>query len=288
MTEVADGATCVVCARRSGYDPAFAGLERCLGCGFVTFRDLAGFDPGSLYDEEYFAGKEYPDYLGQQDALRRSMRRHLRQMARYRPLGGRLLEVGCAYGLFLDEARAHFTRVVGMDISEPAVTYAREQLDLDARIGDFAAADLRGERFDAVCMWDTIEHVLAPHAFVEHARDALDDGGMLYLTTGDLGSRNARWRRERWRQIHPPTHVNYFSRATMRLLLERLGFEVIGFETAAYFHTLYNVLASIRLRRRSTAGLAGRVLAGIGERRARTVGFWLNLGDIMFVAARKA
>ena len=41
------------------------------------------------------------------------MRRHLEQMSRYMPLDGSLLEVGCAYGLFLDEAALHFIQTAG-------------------------------------------------------------------------------------------------------------------------------------------------------------------------------
>ena len=46
------------------------------------------------------------------------------------------------------------------------------------------------------------------------------------MTTGDIGSLMARWRGARWRQIHPPTHLHYFSKLTLAQLLERHGFTV--------------------------------------------------------------
>jgi SAM-dependent methyltransferase len=278
---------CAACGGPAAHVRIHSGLDRCIGCGFVVYREVAAAELNQLYDESYFAGEEYADYLGEQDALRRSMRRHLAQMRRYRPLGGSLLEVGCAYGLFLDEARSHFRAVAGVDISAGAVRYASERLGLDAREGDFLAMDFAVDGFDVVCMWDTIEHLPSPDRFVARAAELLRSGGHLYLTTGDIGSLNARLRGSRWRQIHPPTHLNYFSRATITRLLERLGFEVLGIETASYYHTLYNVLAALRLRGGSGGRAAAIGLSVLGERVTRRTGLWINLGDTMFVAARR-
>jgi hypothetical protein len=278
--------TCAVCGTFSPVRPVLGNLEQCTGCGFVRYEATEA-ELAELYDESYFAGQEYADYLGQEDALRRSMRLHLLQMSRFQPLRGTLLEIGCAYGLFLDEARAHFDPVVGVDICEAPLRYARETLGLDVRQGDFPTLDLGVTRFDTICMWDTIEHLVAPDAFLRRAGELSSPGGMLFLTTGDIGSLNARLRGEDWRQIHPPSHLNYFSRPTLSTLLARSGFEVVGIETAAYYHTVYNVLASIRLRRRLGSRAASAALSLLGHELPRRVGFWINLGDIMFVAARR-
>ncbi|MFN2399757.1 MAG: class I SAM-dependent methyltransferase [Gemmatimonadaceae bacterium] len=281
------GAFCVACATGAPFVKTLGRLERCTACGFIAFRDVGQLDVQEIYNEEYFSGAEYPDYLGQESALRRSMRRHLSQMSRFQSLRGSLLEVGCAYGFFLDEARAHFDLVEGVDIAGAPIEHARETLGLAARVGDFSTLDFPRAPFDVVCMWDTIEHLERPDAFVERAFDVLVPKGMLFLTTGDIGSRNARLRGKRWRQIHPPSHLNYFSRHTMSRMLSRFGFVVTGFETAAYYHSLFNILASIRMRGRIGGRLASASLGVIGELRARQVGLWLDLGDTMFIAAQK-
>jgi 2-polyprenyl-3-methyl-5-hydroxy-6-metoxy-1,4-benzoquinol methylase len=195
--------------------------------------------------------------------------------------------VGCAYGLFLDEARARFDRVTGIDVTDVPLEHARNVLRLDARRGDFLTAELGPEPFDVVCMWDTIEHLPGPDRFVARAFALLRPGGSLFLTTGDIGALNARLRGPNWRQIHPPSHLNYFSRATMTRMLERVGFEVRPIETASYYHSVYNILASIRMRRGAGARAASALLGLLGERLARRLGLWINLGDTMFVAARR-
>ena len=260
-------------------------LRKCVSCGFVSFA-AEGVNFAELYDDRYFAGGEYADYRGQEPAIRKSMRRHLDQMSLYTS-GGDLLEVGCAYGFFLDEARRRFRTVKGIDIAEGAVAYARETLGVDASVADFPALPAVAQ-YDVVCMWDTLEHVPGPDVFVAKAREVLRPGGHLFITTGDIGSLNARWRGATWRQIHPPTHVNYFSRATLTRMLERLGFRVAGVETASYYHTLHDVAAILALR----GGTMGRVGAAIdrvlGPRLTDRVGFWVDLRDIFFVAATPA
>src|SRR3954464_3521983 len=109
---------CKVCLNTQGYTRIYSNLDKCATCGFVTYRDFNQDELSNIYDDEYFSGSEYPDYLGQQSALRRSMQYHLAQMKRYMPLAGSLLEVGSAYGLFLDEARPFFNSVRGVDICQ--------------------------------------------------------------------------------------------------------------------------------------------------------------------------
>ena len=278
---------CDVCGTERAVVPALEHLVRCLECGFVYYPTDKEIDFRAMYGPEYFAGFEYVDYLGQEGALRRSMRRHLRQMARYRPLGGAMLEVGCAYGFFLDEARRVFDKVAGIDVAEAPVEYARDTLCLDARTGDFPSMSLDAGSFDVICFWDTIEHVARPDRFVAKAYDVLRDAGHLFLTTGDIGSRVARWQGKSWRQIHPPTHLSYFSRRTISMLLARSGYEVVGIETAPYFHTLFNVLATVRLRGGTPGQIAERLLHVLPTPVVQRLGGWVDLRDIMFVAARK-
>lgn len=277
---------CRVCGSNEGYQRVLHRLDRCRVCDFVTFNDLSPNDLLDIYDDAYFAGNEYPDYVGQQDALRRSMRSHLNKMWRYHPRLDSLLEVGCAYGLFLDEARTYFRSVAGVDICITPTAYARERLGLHVDCDDFLTMDFGNQRFDIVCFWDTIEHLPAPEAYLEKARQVLAPEGMVFLTTGDISSFNARLRGSNWRQIHPPSHLHYFSRKTITHLLDRVGFKVVGIETTSYYHTAFNVLASIRLRGGMGGSIASMSLAALGEKLARRLGLWINLADIMFVAAQ--
>jgi SAM-dependent methyltransferase len=277
--------TCIVCGSSDNFAPMFDILARCRACGFVTWSGTASDDLSKLYDERYFTAVDYPDYVGNELSLRRSMKRHLDQMARYVSARGAVLEIGCAYGFFLDEAQKRFDRVVGIDVAQSAVAHARKHLKVNALSGAFLDARFEDGSFDVICFWDTIEHLDRPDLFLQKSRRLLQPDGRLFLTTGDISSLSARMRGSKWRQIHPPSHVHYFSRDSITRLLGRVGFRVLGIETAAYYHTLHNILASIDLRGGVTGRLSHLALAAVGEPLSRRIGLWINLGDIMFVAA---
>lgn len=192
-----------------------------------------------------------------------------------------------AYGFFLEQCRRQGIEATGVDVCVEPVRHARMVLNVDARLGDFESLPLEAGHWRSLCMWDTIEHLEHPEAFVARAHRLLAPGGMLFVTTGDIGSAFARWRGPRWRMIHPPTHLQYFSTASLTRLLERHGFRVEAARSTAMYRNFGESLGRMATLGR---GLPAR-LAAIASRLTPDFvarhGFWLDLGDIMFVAARK-
>jgi hypothetical protein len=136
-------------------------------------------------------------------------------------------------------------------------------------------------------MWDTVEHLAHPEAYVERVYDLLPPGGWLFLSTGDVGSWLARWRGQHWRLIHPPTHLQYFSRSTMARFRERHGFEVRAVHSLSICRTVSEIIGRLNslgrgISRHAAGLLAGRLPGWLGN-----AGLWLDLGDIMFVAAQR-
>ena len=96
---------------------------------------------------------------------------------------GRLLDVGCGTGLFLAVARRRGWQVTGVDGSVEATRHARERFGLEVETGDFETLTDRGQRFDAVTMWDIVEHARDPVRLLGSARRALAPGGVVGLST---------------------------------------------------------------------------------------------------------
>ncbi len=280
---------CLVCDGPLAPAPRLPGLDECARCGFVT-ADVAVSDEEllKLYGEDYFHGDEYADYVSEAPELRANFRRRLETLARLQPESerGRLYEVGAAYGFFLDEAKGAYGTVSGIDISSDAATFAREQVGVDVTAGDYLGTDLDGQ-VDLLCMWDTVEHLATPGDFIIKAGQDVRPGGLIALTTGDIDSLNARMRGKRWRMIHPPTHLHYFSRRTMTLLLDRAGFDVVHHETAGNARTLRGIAYAVlvlRARKQRLFDVVTRV-PGLSWVLDRSV--TLDLRDIMFVVARR-
>ena len=279
--------TCGVCDGELFETPVLGTLARCRDCGYVFLPRTPDLPRriADLYAGDYFTGAEFGDYSAQRATFARNFQEYLRRMRQSGATRGRLLEVGCAYGFFLEQAQGAFD-ARGIDVNEPAIAAARA-LGVQATAGDFLTCILR-DPFDVVCMWDTIEHLIEPRANLERARDILGDRGQLFLTTGDIGSAMARLRGAQWRMIHPPSHLNYFSRATITRLLDRVGFDVERIGSVGTHRDLLNALHLLglfskkRLVKRVASTLE-RSLAG----RGRSISFYLNLHDIMFVSARK-
>jgi 2-polyprenyl-3-methyl-5-hydroxy-6-metoxy-1,4-benzoquinol methylase len=96
---------------------------------------------------------------------------------------GRLLDIGCGTGLFLSVARARGWEPYGVDDCREATDHARAHFDLDVWDGQFTDFAADGRRFDAITMWDVIEHSRAPVAVLRAARGVLAEGGVIGIST---------------------------------------------------------------------------------------------------------
>jgi SAM-dependent methyltransferase len=128
----------------------------------------------------------------------------------------RVLDLGCGPGTYL----AHFGKgSVGLDIS-PERARAK---GLDARFWDFTKgipSDLR--EFDSVWCSNLLEHVLAPHAFLIELRHTLRSDGLLLVVI----PQTSRVALGPWKGSLAKDHVNFFTPLTLKLTVERAGYDI--------------------------------------------------------------
>ena len=263
---------------KRGYD-----IVRCDACGHI-WLPLAETDE-TLHRayEQFFTDGAYLDYVADRRAAARNFARFIGVLRRFQP-NGRLFEVGSAYGFFLDLARSHW-QVEGIDISPAATAYARSELGLDVACGEFLEHPVEVAAYDAIVMWDTIEHLRAPRAYLQKIATMLKPGGILALTTGDVGRLMPRLRGPRWRLYDPPFHLQYFTRGTLARLLRHFAFDVVQVQSTGYFRSVGFMLHRLLMygkppgwrrlyRAAEWTGLTDRII-------------YLNVFDIMMVVARK-
>lgn len=277
-------AFCVVCpGRRNDFEPFWTGLKRCRGCGHCV-ADVGTQDVTlhELYGDRYFSGEEYADYLAERSALEWQFRRRLKLLQQFQP-DGDLIEIGCAYGFFLGLARQHY-QVRGYDIAPTPVEFARTQLGVDARCEEFISAAVPAASADVVVTWDTVEHLARPDLMLQQAARVLRPGGTLCVTTGDISSALARFQKARWRLIHPPTHLHYFSRATMIRLLDRLGLQTVRVQYDEIRRSLRQIAFGLFAMGRPHPSW---IYSLVARSPLADLCFSLNTYDIMLVVARK-
>lgn len=165
--------------------------------------------------------------------------------------GKRVMDVGCGGGLFLSKLKAEGAHVVGIELSDARVHYARTKhgLEVHKRAVEDGFWKDHASAFDAVTLWDVIEHVNFPEATLEHSTHLLKDGGLMFIDTpcrdgfyhrfGELTYRVTFGKFPTFLNVmyssHPFGHKQIFSTAEMTALFERAGLEVVA---ASKFHEL--------------------------------------------------
>lgn len=276
---------CIVCGGRHS-EEVYAGILRCSDCGYI-FADL-NLDQKEferLYTSDYFNGEEYSDYVSDENVLQKNFSARLDVLMRYVDTSRhqRLLEIGCAYGFFLKQASHKFKEVIGVDVTEEGVNYARSKFGLNAIRTDLLEWDFDGAPINVACMWDTIEHLRSPDLYLEKISDQMTSGGLLAVTTGDIDSLVAKVRGRRWRLIHPPTHAHYFSRRSLERLLNKFGFDVVHTEYCGFSRSIGNIAYNLLVLRWKVPFLYS-LLARTGLLQKT---FYTNFFDIVFMIARR-
>ena len=216
---------CIACGGHEAtplYEVGGFMITQC-ACGLARTELPAGYDPASIYTESYFQGGQrdgYADYAGSEGLLRQEFRRTLDALP---ARSGRLIEMGCAYGFFLDEARKSF-KTYGVEVSDAArASCIARGLEVTSTLD---AETLARGPFDVAVMLDVIEHLINPGDVLMRLHSAMGPGATLLITTGDFGSALARMMGRRWRLMTPPQHLWFFSQRTLAALLARHGFRV--------------------------------------------------------------
>lgn len=200
------------------FGTALADIARCPVCGHMQLA----VPPAEESLAEAYGEAESSDYVGEEEGQRATARAVLERIERHRRPPGRLLDLGCWVGFLLSEATARGWETHGVEPSEFASAWARERLGLDVETSGLFEAELDRGTWDAIVMGDVIEHLLDPGAALARCAELLRPGGVVALILPDSGSPLARAMGRRWWSVIP-THVQYFTRDSIELLLRRSG-----------------------------------------------------------------
>lgn len=213
-------------AHRKLYSKNSCDILQCAQCGLGR-AECGDFDIASYYTEDYFSGARvdgYVDYRGSEPVLRREFARTVQFIRGFRK-DGRLLEIGCAYGFFLEEARG-FYDVAGIEIAGAAVAFCRSRgLFVISGVADASVLAQFG-MLDIIVLLDVIEHLSDPRSTLALCREHLNPGGVIVITTGDFASLYARLAGRNWRLMTPPQHLWFFTPQSIRRLSHSLGLEL--------------------------------------------------------------
>ncbi len=245
-------------------------ILRCRECEF-GFRQ-ARSSPEAL--RELYRQMDPKVYESELQGRDRTAHKHLKIVERHvRP--GRILDVGCASGLFLRHALEAGWQITGIEPSEALCAEARKNLGGKGQIKCATLEDAGLDAgFDAITLWDVLEHVPDPQGFLRLCRGLLKSDGYLFLNVPDLDSLEARVLGRRW-PLLLPEHLNYFNRESLKLCAMRATLTPVQFgRRQAWFSLKYvayrvaqHAIPGSALLRKTAESFLGRVLipVSLGE-----------------------
>ena len=146
---------------------------------------------------------------------------------------GRLLDVGCGNGEYMDRMRQLGWDVVGVEPDGRAVSVAREGLGLEVFEGTLEGAKFPHDYFNAITMNHVIEHACDPIGLLKECRRILKPGGKLVVITPNIQSLGQRMFKDAWLHWDPPRHLFLLALHSLRLCSVRSGLDVQDLRTTA-------------------------------------------------------
>lgn len=178
---------------------------------------------------------------------------HVRHLRAPGPTGGRLLDVGCAAGGFLLRMQRLGWDVVGVEPDPQSRAVAqgrglRVLADMDTLIRE-------EERFDAITLSHSIEHMHHPVEELRRCKALLGDAGVLWVATPNAAASGHRRYGPWWAPLDPPRHLVLFTPSSLALALRRAGLPGVEWPPATLQASswIYPLSVAFRLGR-STAG----------------------------------
>ncbi len=207
-------------------------MVRCPSCDLhflnpqPTREELAPYYPQAYDPYE----TPLPDQLSwiKRLLVRYGFYKRCKEVLRYKGQG-RLLEIGCAKGLFLQAmSQKGLWDLYGVETSEYATTFARRELRLNVFHGSVEEARFPDGYFDVVVMWDVLEHVHDPKKTLQEILRTLKSDGVLIFRLPLLGSWDQKLLGPYWAGWDAPRHLTLFSKLTIERMLIDAGFRVKG------------------------------------------------------------
>lgn len=255
-------------------------IVQCQGCGLV-YTDPR---PGGDDIVETYQAVEDPLYVEEREGRVMTFEHHLRPLERLTgpPDGRPLLDVGAYTGIFVGIAAQHGWDAWGVEPSLWAVKRAKAR-GLHVVQGTLETADLPEAYFEVVTMWDVVEHLTDPRGTLERAHRLLKPGGLAVIHTIDIESLFARLMGARWPWLME-MHLYYFSRRTLKAMLEGCGFQVLSDKSQGR----YLRLGYLMNRMDALMPLVGRPAEWLVTKLGlRGLAVPINLGDLFTTYARR-
>lgn len=205
-------------------------IVRCLKCELerTNPRPTAG-TIGAYYPDDYapyqssFDVNSSKKHLGLKLWLRSILRLDARQLPAVLP--GRMLEVGCASGVYMEQMRSLGWEVEGIEFAESAASVARTK-GFKVQSSSLEDAASPQEPYDIITAWMVLEHLHQPVECLKMMRDWVKKNGYLVAAVPDAESLAKTLFKERCYDLHLPNHLFHYTPKTLGIVLNNAGWKL--------------------------------------------------------------
>jgi 2-polyprenyl-3-methyl-5-hydroxy-6-metoxy-1,4-benzoquinol methylase len=247
----------------------------CEACGFRMEHPLPRpEDDEQLYGDEFYEERGLEIGLDAQNPIMRGLLdERVRLLTDLNGGPGSVLDIGAGTGLFVEASTRAGWRASGIETSDSAVRIAARLGTASVKHGRLEDVSVQ-DRYDAVTLWDVLEHMPDPRAALLTIRELLREKGLVAISLPNVAGMKARALGVRWRYYRREFgHISHFSPATLVMLLAQAGFTTVLVRTSGAFNLgkpfhldPVDVATNHRMLRRLQSiadGAAGRM--GLGE-----------------------
>lgn len=223
-------------------------IVRCVNCGLIYVNPQPSKeDIKKIYKNGYFNGSWQSDFLSEKKLYTPRFKERLRQIIAFKTKG-KLLDVGCAVGYFLEAARDDGWQAFGVEISSFAARYARDS-GFDVFTGTLEEANHPAQSFDVVTLWHVLEHMEDPLGCLLETHRILKKSGLVAIELPNIGSRKFKKLRENWDQLKPHEHLYYFTPGALTKMVKKARFKIAEISTVPKGTNIGEKLEDLRLAR---------------------------------------
>lgn len=222
-------------------------------------------------------------YEDNRDQLRYYYKKLAKIIRGLRPNGGRIFDVGCSRGWFLDAMEGWDG--YGNELNEPEANEAKQRHGGKIVHGPFETCPQYDRPFDVVTIQDVLDHFIDPVAIIRKANSMLPIGGLLVIKVHDYGCLWAKVTGKGFYAVIPPFHLTFFNKKSLKVLCEENGFAVN--KTCHLSQAITIPTIFYRLAHGNRNSFFGRVYQFLEKSPARKISIRKNLHDIITLFATK-
>jgi 2-polyprenyl-3-methyl-5-hydroxy-6-metoxy-1,4-benzoquinol methylase len=203
---------------------------KCSNCGLVYLNPRPSQTQlSAYYPQEYeaFDLTTNEGRLSTQGDIEKISNMQLALVQKFISTRGRILDIGCATGNFINNAKDKGWEVTGIEFVEQAAETARQRYGLDVKHGSIETVNLQQGYFDVITLWDVLEHLPSPTTALDKCYQLLRPGGIVAFSIPNLDSFDRFLFKQSWIGWDVPRHLHLFSRTTLEHLLKAAGFDLI-------------------------------------------------------------